>query len=140
MSEIEDQEFIPKVDGNVDPAEVVKFTQRLRYQIVDNLTNQGTYIPNDPKELAMVLKDMDQSALTQRKLNIEEQGSNNGRQSLEAYQQLRAMLGSKPFFVEGGPRRDPTAGLELPPVTLVPGEDAQGERVLNIDDYVSPET
>lgn len=128
--------------GDVDPGEVVKFTQRLRYQMVGDLTDHGGNIRGDNKELASLLRDMDRSALTQRELNIQEDSRQDGRMAIEAYAKFRGMLGAEPFS-QGGTvtrRRDPTEGLILPQVELVPGEDHQGEYALNIDDYVSPET
>jgi len=142
MSAIMEGELFVAQQGDVDPGEVVKFTQRLRYQMVGDLTDHGGNIRGDNKELASLLRDMDRSALTQRELNIQEDNRQDGRVAIEAYAKFRGMLGKDPFS-QGGEvqrRRDPTEGLILPHVELVPGEDQQGEQSLNIDDYVSPET
>lgn len=138
---LEGEVFVAK-DGDVDPSEVVKFTQRLRYQMVGDLTDHGGNIRGDNKELASLLRDMDRSALTQRELNIQEDSRQDGRVAIEAYAKFRGLVGKDPF-TQGGTvqrRRDPTEGVVLPQVELVPGEDHQGEFALNIDDYVSPET
>jgi hypothetical protein len=138
---LEGEVFVAQ-QGDVDPSEVVKFTQRLRYQMVGDLTDHGGNVRGDNKELASLLRDMDRSALTQRELNIQEDSRQDGRLAIEAYKEFRGMLGQDPFS-QGGTiqrRRDPTEGLVLPPAELVPGEDHQGEQSLNIDDYVSPET
>lgn len=142
MSAVMEGEVFVAQAGDVDPGEVVKFTQRLRYQMVGDLTDHGGNIRGDNKELASLLRDMDRSALTQRELNIQEDSRQDGRLAIEAYAKFRGMLGAEPFS-QGGTitrRRDPTEGLVLPQVELVPGEDHQGEQSLNIDDYVSPET
>jgi hypothetical protein len=138
---LEGEVFVAQ-QGDVDPGEVVKFTQRLRYQMVGDLTNHGAKISGDNKELASLLRDMDRSALTQRELNIQEDSRQDGRVAIEAYAKFRGLVGKDPF-TQGGTvqrRRDPTEGVVLPQVELVPGEDHQGEFALNIDDYVSPET
>lgn len=140
MSEVSDQELIQASVSDVSPSEVVKYTQRLRYQMVDDITQNGTVVRGDSKELLSVLKDMDASALTQRKLNIEEGNQQDGRVAIEAFRKLQVMLSSDPIQVPQGRRRLPTDGVALPEVTLVPGEDHQGEQSLNIDDYVSAET
>lgn len=145
MSEVE-YDVIPALpvprgeDGMDDtsPAEVVKYTQRLRYRMVEDLTRGG--IKGDDKELRSTLRDMDNSALTQRKLNIEEGAQADGRIALEAFRKLKGMLGGDPFATDAPRLRAPTDGVRLPEVTLVPGEDHQGAQSLNIDDYVSPET
>jgi hypothetical protein len=146
MSEVIEQDYIPalavpKADDGADdtsPAEVVKFTQRLRYRMVEDLTRGG--IKGDDKELRSTLRDMDNSALTQRKLSIEEGNQGEGRIALEAFRKLRDMLGADPFATGQQRIGSPTDGVRLPEVTLVPGEDHQGAQSLNIDDYVSPET
>lgn len=136
----------PGVDHeqDTDPNAVVKYTQNMRYRIVNDLTNNGTKIPDKIGDLAMVLRDMDQSALTTRKLNIEERAANDGKRTLEAFDKLQAILGGRnPFQADGGgpipvaARTDhPTQGLALPQVQLKPGEDHQGEHQLNVADYV----
>jgi hypothetical protein len=138
---IEGEVFVAQ-QGDIDPGEVVKYTQRIRYQMVGDLTDHGANVRGDNKDLRDLLRDMDKSALTQRQLNIEEGKSQDGRMAIEAYTRFRDMLGADPFGQPDPnvPRRDPTAGLKLPEVSLVPGEDHQGEQALNIDDYVSPET
>lgn len=140
MSEVSEQELIQASVSDVSPSEVVKFTQRLRYKMVDDLTNNGEVVRGDSKELLSVLKDMDASALTQRKLNIEEGNQQDGRVAIEAFRKLQTMLRADPIDIPQTRRRLPTDGVALPEVSLVPGEDHQGEQSLNIDDYVSPET
>lgn len=145
MSEVE-QYHIPAVpiprgengEDDTSPSEVVRFTQRLRYRMVEDLTKTG--VSGSDKELRATLRDMDNSALTQRKLNIEEGNQQDGRIALEAFRKLRDMLGADPFATGQARVGSPTDGVRLPEVTLVPGEDHQGAQSLNIDDYVSPET
>lgn len=140
MSEVNEQELIQASVADVSPSEVVKYTQRLRYRMVDELTNNGAVVKGDNKDLLAVLKDMDSSALTQRKLNIEEGNQQDGRVAIEAFRKLQVMLNKEPIAIPQGQRRSPIEGVKLPEVSLVPGEDHQGEQSLNIDDYVSPET
>lgn len=144
MSEVEPYVIqalpVPRGEDGMDdtsPSEVVKFTQRLRYRMVEDLTKGG--VKGDDKELRATLRDMDNSALTQRKLNIEEGAQADGRIALEAFRKLKVMLGGDPFATEAQRVRAPTDGVRLPEVSLVPGEDHQGAQTLNIDDYVSPD-
>lgn len=135
-----DGEYIPSETRSTDPNEVVKFTQQLRYRVVDNLTQGGTHIPADSAELMSVLRDMDNSALTTRKLNIEEKSANDGRKTIQMYRELRSMFGNATPLAGGGDsdsRPDPTQGVSIPEVPMIPGEDFQGEQALNVADYVS---
>lgn len=134
-----DGEYIPVEARSTDPNEVVKFTQQLRYRVVDQLTEHGTKIPGDSAELMSVLRDMDNSALTTRKLNIEEKSANDGRRTIQLYRELRQLFGTATPLADGdgGPDRNPASGVVLPDVEMVPGEDFQGEQPLNVADYVS---
>lgn len=137
-------EVVGEVSGDTDPSAIVKFTQNLRYKIVKEMTSDGTYIPDKPGDLLLVLRDMDQSALTTRKLNIDEQGISDGRRTIDAYNRLEELLGGRnpfaisddnviPVAVRAGPLNQ---NLTLPQVVLRPGEDHQGEHSLNVADFV----
>lgn len=147
MSDAE-QEYLPLEEHSVEPEDVVKRTQRLRHRIVDELTDNGRRIPDDPLMLLNVLRDMDQSALTTRKLNIEEKGANDGRKALETFERLESLLGGKDPFRKSDkevialPSRksDVYQGVNAPEVELNPGEEYQGEQVLKLSDYLDPES
>lgn len=129
----------PKVQST-EPADILKFTQNLRYQIVDDLLGPEKRIPADIRDLASIMRDMDQAALTTRKLDIEESDATDGRLAIDTFRRLKQMIAtdrdeSKPAIRT----RDPLGNVLLPDVSFIPGEDAQGENILNISNYVSAE-
>jgi len=146
-----EQEYIPKIDDepSLDPGDVVKFTQRARFQAFNELTDNGQNISKNLGDTMQLLRDLDAAALTTRKLNIEEKTVHDGRQARESFSKLVQMFGdNQPYerpAVEGevAPpprRRSPLPENHvIPPVKLNPGEDAQGEQVLSIANYISAE-
>src|SRR5690606_36049585 len=86
-----EQPVVP-VQYNTDPAAVVDFTQKLRYRMVYSLTENGTKIPTDTKELSALLRDMDTSALTTRKLNIEESNKDDPRELIAMAHELKRIF------------------------------------------------
>ena len=125
---------------STDPNDVVKFTQQLRYRIVDELTADRTTIPQDTAALAGILRDMDQSALTSRKLNIEEASANDGKRFLETLRRVKdAFAGQNPLVTQEPKEVNPLAGVNIPEIEISPLEAAQGEQPLNIHDFVPEE-
>lgn len=143
---MENKEVVAANVNSTDPADVVQFTQSIRYMMFDELTENGTKLTNNFKDVSQLLRDMDNSALTQRKLNIDEKAVADGREVLEAHLRLQLMLGGRDPFEASPSSPLPIAerfaapiseNPLLPAVTMVPGEDAQGEQQLSISNYVS---
>lgn len=134
------------VERNTDPMAVNRFTQQMRYMAIDHLTVGGTRMPDKPGDLIQFLNGMDQSALTTRKLDIEEKISDSGAEAIQAVRAIREMFnGSDPFAAIGSERAIPgervnpilPEGYIPPQVTFKPGERDQGETMLDVSDFVS---
>lgn len=134
------------VERDTDPMAVVKFTQQMRYFAVDVLTAGGTQMPDKPGDLIQFLNGMDQSALTTRKLDIEEKATDNGGEAIRAVREIREMFGGKDPFLAVGQEREVTgerinsilpADYVPPQVQFKPGERDQGEALLDVSDFVS---
>lgn len=131
-----------KLDDNgrpsVDPNDVVKFTQQMLFKAALERTNSGTMTPGDMTELSMLLRDMNTTALTTRKLDQEEKELNNQRALVETFKQLESMLDGKNIYGTGVVSRDtdPYANVELPSVEILSTELTQGEQALNPDLYL----
>ena len=128
---------------NTDPLAVIRFTQGVRYQMVDEATGHGTRMPEKMSELAMVLRDMDGAALKTRELDIEEKSVDSDVAAVRAVRQIRQMFGGKcPLEVEVGAvqverqRSIIPDGHVIPAVNFRPGETAQGETLLDVADFV----
>lgn len=129
-----------------NPLEAVRFTQRARKKMFDELTEGGQKLSDNFKDVRELLKDVDATALLTRKLDIEEQVATDGAKALANHRALRDMLGGKdPYRVSSG-SPIPVAervGDALPgqiptrQVTFVPGERDQGEQQLAVSDFVS---
>lgn len=140
MSEVEETPRVAEDKVDVSPEAVVRFTQNLRYKMVENLIGPTAEPRGDDKDLRAVLKDMDQSALTQRKLSIDEGTSHDGKVALQTFMQLRNMMRDAPAIEPQARARRPTDGVEIKEIVMTEQEKAQGAQALNIDDYVSPDT
>lgn len=131
---------VPVTSASTDPSDVLKFTQGLRYRIVDDLLGEDRRIPADIKDLTGVLRDMDKAALTTRELDIAESDSTDGRLVIDTFRQLKAMMGQDADNRPVKPRtRSPLDVNALPQVSFIEGEDAQGENILNISNFVTPD-
>lgn len=135
-------------ERDTDPMAVVKFTQQMRYMATEKLTAGGTQIPDKMGDLIMLLNGMDQSALTTRKLDIEEKISDNGSEAIKAVRDIRAMFGGRDPFLAVSEEREVTGdrispilpeGYVPPEVNFKPGEKDAGESSLDVSDFVSPD-
>lgn len=121
-------------DGiDVTPENIVKLTQTVRTGMLRDITDHGRILPTDTDGVSMtlsILKDMDQTALTTSKLAIEENKANSAAQVASVADRILASLA---LGSSKGPARDMEGSFELPAVDLVPGEDSQGETMLNPD-------
>lgn len=137
-------ELVPDLKST-DPMDVVRFTQTVRKKMFDKMTDSGLDLITSQKEVASLLRDMDQTAVTTRKLDIEQQATDNAGRVLESHRQLREMLGGRDPYKLADDAPLPIAkrvGGALPgevpliPVEFVPGEkDAQAAQ-LAIADFV----
>lgn len=129
------------VNQSVDPTEVIKTTQGIRLKVLRSRFQKG--ITDDDKELALslqLLRDLDQAALTTRKIDVDERAVSESERLANANNELLRMLGGRnPFAVEVGtmPAFSQTRAVaELPEPTLVPDITAQGTQPVNYDDFV----
>lgn len=124
---------------STDPSHVVKFTQQMLFKAVLDKTSNGTHTPDDMKDLAVLLRDMNNTALTSRKLDQEEQMIGNQKSLVEAYKQFEVMFkGQNVYNPEGvESNHDPYSGLKLPDIEINQSELSQGEQMLNPDEFIS---
>lgn len=129
------------INQSVDPSDVIKTTQGLRLKILKSRFSQG--ITDDGKELGLtmqLLRDLDQAALTTRKIDVEERSVSESERLANANNELLRMLGGKnPFMVEVGsmvPALVTRAIPNLPPPQLVPDITTQGTQPVEYDDFV----
>lgn len=125
---------------SVQPNDVVKFTQQLLFKAALKMTSNGTEIPDDMESLSYIIRDMNATALTTRKLDQEEEGLFNQKALVEAYVELRKGLSGQNLYTGEGTLvrdSDPYAGILPPSVPVVDGEMSQGEHPLNPDDFLT---
>lgn len=123
-------------DIDVTPEKVVELTQTVRTGILREITDHGRRLPTDAEGITTalsIMKDMDQTALTTSKLNIEETKANTAAQVAAVADQILAKMSLGK--VTGAPRAMEET-FELPEVELQPGEDTQGEAALNPDEWL----
>lgn len=132
------------VDKNTDPSAVIRTTQSIRLGLLESRLKRG--FSDDGKEVSIdlqLLRDLDNAALTTRKIDVEERQVGDSERLAEAHNALMRMLsGRNPFAVDITdpslpvvPRQLPH--VELPEPDLVPGVTAQGTQPVNYDDFAS---
>lgn len=127
---------------SVDPMDVTRFTQGMLYKMVLERTGNGTSTSGaDVKEMTKLLDSMNQTALMTRKLDQEEKGLVNGAALIETFKQFELMSRGQNVYNPDNVKRDndPYAGLNLPDIDVNHAELAQGEQVLNADDFIPEE-
>lgn len=111
-------------------SELIKKTQRMRNLLVDKITKDGLEIPEDPdtvKLLLEVMKDADRTALSELKINTDDQNAQQDRLAAMAIASLGSKMGSvNPFEVVVSTQDSydsrVTADLkQLPNISPVPG-------------------
>lgn len=132
------------VNQSVEAGDVIRTTQTVRLKILKHRLAKG--IPSDDKELALdmqLLRDLDNAALTTRKIDVEERAVNESEKVNEHVAALTKMFGGKsPFAIDpatGQVRKDlQNREIEatLPDAKLVPGIAKQGTDNLNYADFV----
>lgn len=136
--EIVDTDVTTVLSGEIDvtPENIVKMTQVVRGGILKKITDHGTRLPTDADEVATtlaILKDMDHTALTTSKLNIEEQRANTASQVAAVADSILSRM----TFGTGNPvPRNIEEDIELPDVPMLDGEGDQGEISLNPDEWL----
>lgn len=130
------------INCSTKPTDVIETTQSLRLQMINKLTDNGTRIPTDPKEVATLnnlLNSADSAALTTRKLDVEEKAVDQASIASANVAAILKEMGGNPF------KREPTeikgevisrAPLELPEVVPVPGQMHQGMDTLIYEDFI----
>ncbi len=143
---VTDAEYLAEVpmqiNTSVDPSDVIKTTQSIRIAMVQKHLRNGT--PDIDKEsagLLQVLRDLDQAALTTRKIDVDERQVSESERLAQAQNELLRMLGGRnPFLVDLAtgqsipPVQRPEADLPAP--NLVPDVTTQGTQAVNYDDFV----
>lgn len=122
---------------STDPMDIVKLSQQLLLKAVMGITDNGTKMPTDMAELSLLLRDMNTTALTTRKLDQEKEAETNRRAQVEAFKEFQAMVqnsGIQPIVTER--RVSPYEGLNPPVIDISPTELTQGEQPLNSDVYL----
>lgn len=129
-----------------DPKLDLQNAQQMRWAQINKITNDGTTLPTDPKEVAMLaglLRDVDGSATAVIKLGIEEKAVNVASEVANNVRDIIRSFGGDPFrtgnVIEGQASRVTSLmeGVVLPDVQVLPGHDYQGTEELNYDDFVS---
>lgn len=153
---VKDGEFIPAgeflgserapitVNQSTDPADVIRTTQAIRLQILAARLKAG--VNDDAKELGLdlqILRDLDNSSLTTRKIDVEEKAIGEAEKASELTNALlKTLNGRNPFVVDitSGELREDLRGRAreavLPAPKMVPGITRQGTENLNYADFV----
>jgi len=131
------------INASVDPSDVIKTTQSIRLAMVQKHLKSGVpSVDKDSNTLLQVLRDLDQAALTTRKIDVDERQVSESERLAQAQNELLRMLGGKnPFLLDLAtgqsipPVQRPEA--ELPAPVLVPDVTTQGTQPVNYDDFVT---
>jgi len=92
--------------------ETLAYSQNIRKRVVDNFIKET--IPNDPKDIEIVLKalkDMDTTAINDRKNNIDERNADSSKEVAEAMREMVLMQQNRNPF-----ERNPDGSVEHVPV------------------------
>lgn len=135
---VDDPDVHTALSGELDvtPEQIVKVTQTVRTGILRKITDHGTRLPTDDdgiKTTLNLLRDMDHTALTTSKLDIEEKRANSAAQVAA----IADSIISKMSLGQGQIKNDVESTLELPDVDLLEGEIDQGEISLNPDEWLA---
>lgn len=136
--QIDNQDVNAVLSGEIDttPENIVNMTQIVRTGILRKMTDHGTRLPTDEDELKMtltLLKDMDHTALTTSKLNIEEKRANSAGQVAAVADAILAKM----TLGAANVKSDIESTIDLPEVDLLDGELDQGEKSLNPDTWLA---
>lgn len=114
------------------------YTQRIRMGILEQKTIGG--LPDDPDDLrtlSILLNDIDKQEVTKTRLALEDKALESDRAAQELIGKVLTMVGnSNPFRIEGNTGVVVDHKVDLPEVTLVPGELDGQQRQLNYDSFM----
>ena len=122
-----------------DVKQVLRYTQSLRMRAVDLMTADGKSIPDDIAALQSLLKDVDSTALTSRKLDIDEKTGTASKALLETFDRLERLATGGNRSKDITPGREVSWMVDLPDPILVPGEDRQNEQILSASEFLPAE-
>lgn len=133
----------PTISNSTEPADIIKATQSIRVAMVKKHMMHG--VPNigeESRDLLQVLRDLDQAALTTRKIDVEESQIGDAERLAAAQNELLRMLGGKNPFAVDIVANNVTLNatlpeVELPEPELVPGIDDQGTVPVDFDSFAS---
>ena len=136
MSDAIDGEYIPndgdhreEVDDDVNSERLLDFTQRVRKELVSEITDGG--IPSDKEERTMLLqalRDMDQTSVNRLRLDVDKESNESSRAAQEIVKRLYEI---NPYGLRVRPgnevERVPEPNVEdLPEIEFDEGEKAIG--------------
>lgn len=118
-------------DDAFDYHKTLNYSQSIRRQIVDGKMTEG--VPKDKEDVDIVLralKDMDSTAINDRRNNIEEKNGDNARSVVDAIQTYMKGANRSPFTRNAdGSVSSPTPSFDdsrVGPVHIAPGEMDNG--------------
>lgn len=122
----------PPVAKPANDDEVLSFTQDMRVRLINQLTDNGTKMPTDPKEqqqLALLLTDMDRQAVTKKRLRQDAQANDTAVRATATIAAVLDRLGARnPFKLDSSEIIDGQCRvIDMPDklvenVKVVPGE------------------
>lgn len=135
--EEEDENVHSVLSGEIDvaPENIVQMTQMVRTGILRKITDHGTRLPTDEDGVKLtlnILRDMDHTALTTSKLQIDEKKANAAGQVAAIADSILSKMNIGGTIVKNNIEES----LELPEVDLIEGEIDQGELSLNPDEWL----
>lgn len=124
----------------------IAYTQGLRHQLIEDMTEKGASLPKDPEAQTILLRalaDMDRTALSNKKIGSKERTAAADREAALIAARVIGNLGFKSPFerpIEG--TATPTQSPELkdgdlPEIELVPGETEVGVSTMGYDEFMS---
>jgi len=120
--------------------DVLNYTQNVRKQFVDQLTEYGTKMPADKGEASLMLQaltDMDRVAISKKKLVIEQGQSEADRLASQIIARLAQNTKLDVFATVEGSYEEITPDLsQLPHIELVAGVTGIGVEDNNYDSFV----
>ena len=125
----------------VNDDEVLDFTHSKRVWLLDQLTANGTKLPEDVKEtkiVAQLLDGMDKQALGKKRIRLDEKVVDTQAGAAAIMANILSMAaGQKPFIVQNAVAREvPVLGSDVPAPVLVEGEISTAPYVQDFDTFM----
>lgn len=148
-----DKDIVPTTGAAMSDDQIVDFTQGVRKQLVDDMTERGTAMPKEKGDrivLLAALADMDRTAVAKMKIGSKERQGAADREAALIAARLHSQYGSKsPFAIQRSsddedvidgeyaeiraPELDTTA---LPALEIKPGETDIGISTTNYEQFM----